>query len=79
MFQEDYGVIEKRIVKTQKKLKNTKEELQHVLDNKRRATTGSPRTMEKIKNIYEIGEGLEQRRKSGEDIKSQKFMQGNAR
>jgi hypothetical protein len=49
------------------------------LDNKKRATRGSPRTMEKRKNRYEIGEGLEQRRKSREDIRSQKFMQGNAR
>lgn len=35
--------------------------------------------MEKIKNKNEIGEGLEQSRKLGEDVRLQKFMQGNVR
>jgi hypothetical protein len=49
MFQEDYGVIEKRTIETQRNKETTKEELQHVLDNQRSATRGSPRTMEKNK------------------------------
>jgi hypothetical protein len=35
--------------------------------------------MENRKNIYEIGKGLEQRRKLGEDIILEKNMQGNVR
>jgi hypothetical protein len=47
MFQEDFQVIEKKIVDTQKKSKRTKDELQHVLDSRRGALRGSSKTMGK--------------------------------
>jgi hypothetical protein len=49
------------------------------MDNKKGTTRGSPRTMEKRKNKYEIGKGFEQSRKLGEDVRPQKFMQRNVR
>jgi hypothetical protein len=49
------------------------------MDNRRGTTRGSPRIMDKRKNKYEIGEGLEQSRKLGEDVRPQKFMQRNVK
>jgi hypothetical protein len=59
MFREDFRVTEKKRKITQKKTKITKEKMQQVLDSRRGASRGSPRTMEKTKNKVEIGEGLE--------------------
>jgi hypothetical protein len=57
MFQEDFEVIEKKIVDTEKNSKSIKDELEHVIDNRRGALRGSPKTMEKKKNRSEVGKG----------------------
>jgi hypothetical protein len=48
--------------------------LQQVLDSRRGTSRRFPWTMEKKKNIFEIGEGSEQRRKLGQDVRPYKFM-----
>ncbi len=45
MFQEDFEVTTKKTINIQIKSKRSKEELQHVLDNKRGVTRGSPKLM----------------------------------
>lgn len=77
MFQKDFRVIENKTKITQKKTKITKEEMQQVLDSRKRTSRGSPWTMEKRKNKAEIGEGSKQRWKSGEDVRPQKYMRRN--
>jgi hypothetical protein len=49
------------------------------LDSRRETTRGSPKTLQKIKNTYEVGKTSEQRRKSREDVKPYKVMQGSVR
>jgi hypothetical protein len=44
------------------------------LNRKRGASRGSPWTIEKRKNKYEIGKGLEHIKKSREDVKPYKLM-----
>jgi hypothetical protein len=53
-----YGYVEKKIIKTPKKPKRTKEKLQHVLDSKRGASRGFPWTIEKRKNRSKTRERL---------------------
>jgi hypothetical protein len=43
------------------------------------ASKGSPRTLDKMKNKAEIGEGLKQKRKSREDARPYKLMRKNVR
>ncbi len=50
----------KKIAKTQKKSKRSKEELQHVLDYKSGATRRNPRSLQKRNNTFEVGEGSKQ-------------------
>jgi hypothetical protein len=57
MFQEDFEVIENKIVDIEKKSKRIKDELQHVLGSRRGALRGSPKTMKKRKNRYEVVKG----------------------
>jgi hypothetical protein len=45
MFQEYYEVTTKKTTYTYKKSKRFKEEFQHVLDSKRGATRGSPKSL----------------------------------
>jgi hypothetical protein len=52
--------------------------MQHIL-NSRRASKGSPRTLDKMENKAEIREGLEQKRKSRGDATPYKFMRRNVR
>jgi hypothetical protein len=42
--------------------------LQLVLNNRKGALMGSPRIMEKVKNIFDIGEGSKQKRKLGKFV-----------
>jgi hypothetical protein len=69
MFQEKFVVIENKLVETHKKPKRTKEEVQQVKNNKKGALIGSPRTMEKGTNIFDIGEGSKQKKKLGEYVR----------
>jgi hypothetical protein len=39
------------------------------LDNKKGTTKGSPRSLQKKENKFEVGEGLKQRRKSRKDAR----------
>jgi hypothetical protein len=52
--------------------------MQRVLD-RRGALKGSPRTLDKMNNKAEIGEGSKQIRKSREDARPYKFMRRNDR
>jgi hypothetical protein len=52
--------------------------MQHVLD-RRGTSKGFPRTLDKMNNKAEIGEGLEQIRKSREDVRPYQFMKKNDR
>ncbi len=69
MFQEDSKVTTKKITKTKKKSKSSKEDVQQVLDSKRGATRGFPKSLQKKKNIFKVGEGSLQWRKLGKDVK----------
>jgi hypothetical protein len=78
MFQEEFVVIDNKPVETHKKPKRTKVELQRVLNNRKRALMGSPQTMEKGKNIFDIGEGSKQINKLGEYVdQPQKYLKGS--
>jgi len=54
MFKEDSKVIAKKTIETQKKPKRSKEELQQVLDIKRGATMGSPKSIQKGRTLLKL-------------------------
>jgi hypothetical protein len=78
-FQENSEVTAKKTIEIQKKSKRFKEELRQVLDSKRGATRGSPKSLQKRKNTFKVGEGSKQWRKSGKDVKLQKIMRRSTR
>jgi hypothetical protein len=53
--------------------------LQQVLDNRRGATRGFPKSLQKRINISKVGEGSKQWRKLGKDVRPQKIMHRNTK